>query len=132
MNNFRPYRAFQGSLARKNQMVESLRAKWASGQVFPLPYLKWRTAGSFVSLSGALAETQNPALFVERTGLPVERGTLCEVLVHVGLEFREDPTSPLGLCVHGSDKIRSFGLEWLDAITVGDDLRDVLPRFMYA
>jgi len=132
MNNFRPYRAFQGSLARKNQMVESLRAKWASGQVFPLPYLKWRTDGGLVSLSGALAETQNPELFVERTGLPVELGTLCEVLVHVGLEFREDPTSPLGLSVHGSDKIRSFGLEWLDAITVGDDLRDVLPRFMYA
>lgn len=132
MNNSRPYQAFQGSLVRKNQMVEPLRAKWASGQVFPLSYLKWRTDGGLVSLSGALAETQDPEFFVERTGLPVELGTLCEGLIHVGLEFREDKTSPLGFTAHGSDEIRSFGLEWLDAINVGDDLGDVVPRFMHA
>jgi len=132
MNNSRPYQAFQGSLVRKNQLVEPLRAKWASGQVFPLSYLKWRTDGGLVSLSGALAETQDPELFVERTGLPVELGALCEGLISVGLEFREDKSSPRGLTLHGSDTILSFGLEWLDAINVGDDLGDVVPRFMHS
>src|SRR6185295_10318552 len=94
MNNSRSYQAFQGSLVRKNQMVEPLRAKWASKQVLPLSYLKWRTDGGIVSLCGALAETQDPALFVERTGLPVELGALCEGLIYVGLEFREDKNSP--------------------------------------
>src|SRR6185503_3207643 len=132
MNNPRPYQAFHGSLVRKNQMVERVRSKWASRQIYPLSYLKWRTDGGIVSLSGALAETQDPELFVERTGLPVALGALCEGLIYVGLEFRDDKNSPLGFSVHGSDTILSFGLEWLDAINVGDDLGDVVPRFMHA
>lgn len=124
------YQAFQGSQARKNQLVEPLRAKWAAGQILPMSYLKWRTDGGLVSLSGALAETQDPQLFVERTGLPVELGSLCEGLVYVGLEFREDESAPLGFTTHGGDAVLSFGMEWLDTITVGQDLGDVVPRFM--
>lgn len=124
------YQAFQGSQSRKSRMVEPLRAKWAAGQILPLSYLKWRTDGGIVSISGALAETQDPQLFVERTGLPVELGALCEGLIYAGLEFREDESAPLGFTTHGGDTILSFGLEWLDAIAVGQDLGDVVPRFM--
>jgi hypothetical protein len=131
MKNSGPYQAFKGSQALKRQAVERVRSKWASRQVFPLSYLKWRTDGGIVSLSGALAETQDPDLFVERTGLPVELGALCEGLIHVGIEFREDKNSPHGLTFDGSATILSFGLEWLDAIEVGEDLRDVVPHFMH-
>lgn len=124
------YQAFKGSQSRKTQLVERVRAKWAARQVFPLSYLKWRTDGGLVSISGALAETQDPKAFVERTGLPLELGSLCEGLVYAGVEFREDETASLGLALHGSDTVLSFGMEWLDAIGVGQDLGDVAPRFM--
>jgi hypothetical protein len=122
--------AFQGSEARKKQMIEPLRAKWSAGQILPLSYLKWRTDGGIVSISGALAETQDSQVFVERTGIPIELATLCEGLVYAGLEFRDDESAPMGFTKHGSDAILSFGLEWLDAIPVGHDLSDVAPRFM--
>lgn len=124
------YNAFQGSQARKDQMVEPLRAKWAALAIFPLAYLKFRTDGGMVSISGALAETQDPECFVERTGLPVELGTLCEGLIYSGLEFRPDETAPMGFTVDASDTILAFGMEWLDAIPVGADLGGVVPRFM--
>lgn len=124
------YQAFQGSQARKTEMAERVRTKWANRQVFPLSYLKWRTDGGMVSLSGALAETQDPELFVERTGLPVELGTLCEGLIYVGLEFFEDKDALLGLGMRGGDPIFSFAMEWIDAIPVGANLGGVVPRFM--
>lgn len=124
------YCAFHGDPARKVHMVDRVRAKWTQGQVFPLPYLKWRTDGGMVSLSGTLAETQVPEQFVERTGLPVELATLCESLVFAGTEFSEDKSAPGGLAMRGGEAILAFAMEWLEALPVGADLGDVVPRFM--
>ncbi|WP_457391068.1 hypothetical protein [Roseateles sp. P5_E1] len=125
------YCAFQGDAARKADIVGRVRAKWTQGQAFPLSYLKWRTDGGMVSLSGTLAETQVPEQFIERTGLPVELATLCEGLAHAGVEFIEDKSAPFGLAMQGSEAILPFAMEWLDAIPVGADLLDVVPRFMH-
>jgi hypothetical protein len=131
MSGATPYTAFHGDPARKAAMVDRVRVKWAQRQVFPVPYLKWRTDGGMVSLSGALAETQVPEEFVERTGLPVELGTLCEGLVYVGVEFSEDKNGPLGIAIQGGESILAFAIEWLEAIPVGVDLCGVVPRFMH-
>lgn len=125
-----PYRAFHGDSARKAAMVDRVRVKWAQGHVFPLPYLKWRTDGGMVSLSGALAQTQVPEEFVERTGLPVELATLCEGLVNSGAEFIEDKNAHRGIAVCGGESILAFAIEWLDAIPVGADLGGAVPRFL--
>lgn len=130
MSGATPYTAFHGDSARKAAMVDRVRVKWAQRQVFPVPYLKWRTDGGMVSLSGALAETQVPEEFVDRTGLPVELVTLCEGLVYAGAEFSEDKNAHLGLATRGGESILAFAIEWLDAIPVGADLGDVVPRFM--
>jgi hypothetical protein len=126
------YCAFHGDPARKADMVDRVRAKWTQGQVFPLSYLKWRTDGGIVSLSGALAETQVPDQFIERTGLPIELTTLCEGLVYAGAEFTEDKSAPSGLAMRGGDAVMAFAMEWLDAIPVGADLGNVVPRFMHS
>lgn len=125
------YCAFQADLACKADMVGRVRAKGRQGQAFPLPYLKWRTDGGMVSLAGALAETQVPELFIERTGLPVELATLCEGLIYAGVDFSEDKSAPSGLAVRGSEAIMAFAMDWLNAIPVGADLGDVVPRFMH-
>jgi hypothetical protein len=126
-----PYGAFHGDSARKAAMVDRVRVKWAQRQVFPVPYLKWRTDGGMVSLLGALAETQVPEEFVERTGLPVELATLCEGLVNAGAEFSEDKSAYLGLAIRGGESILAFAIAWLDAVPVGADLGGVVPRFMH-
>ncbi|MGV7208765.1 hypothetical protein ACLB1G_13005 [Oxalobacteraceae bacterium A2-2] len=125
-----PYCAFQGDPARKAEMLDRVRAKWAQRRVFPLPYLKWRTDGGMVSMAGALAETQAPEQFIERTGLPIELAALCEGLVYSGVEFSEDATAPLGLALKGGETILAFAIGWLEAIPVGADLGDLVPRFM--
>jgi len=126
------YCAFQGDPQRKADMVDRVRARWAQGEIFPLIYLKWRTDGGMVSLSGMLAETQVPEQFVERTGLPVELAILCEGLVSAGAEFRENKSAPRGLAMQGSEAILAFAMEWLDAIPVGADLGGVVARFMHS
>jgi len=126
------YCAFHGDPARKADMVDRVRAKWTQRQVFPLSYLKWRTDGGMVSLSGALAETQDPEQFIERTGLPLELAALCEGLVYAGAGFSEDKSAPFGLAMRGSEAILAFAMEWLDAIPVGADLGDVVPSFMHS
>lgn len=131
MNGFKPGGAFLGDPALKATMVERVRARWTQRQVFPLAYLKWRTDGGIVSLSGALAETQVPEAFVERTGLPVELATLCEGLVNSGVEFIEDEHAHRGMAVRGGESILGFAIEWLDAVPVGADLGSVVPRFMH-
>ncbi|HET7866219.1 MAG TPA: hypothetical protein VFL86_17610 [Burkholderiaceae bacterium] len=130
MSSATHYCAFHGDPARKANMVDRVRTKWTRGQVFPLSYLKWRTDGGMVSLSGVLAETQLPEQFIERTGLPVELATLCESLVFAGAEFSEDKSAPRGLAVRGGEAILAFAMEWLDALPVGADLGGVVPRFM--
>ena len=126
------YCAFQRDPARKAEMVGRVRAKWSQGQIFPLSYLKWRTDGGMISMSGTLAETQVPEQFIERTGLPVELATLCEGLVYSGIEFSEDKSAPFGLTMRGSEAILAFAMEWLEAIPVGADLEGVVPRFMHS
>ena len=125
------YYAFQGDAARKSDMVDRVHARWAQGRAFPLVYLKWRTDGGMVSLAGTLAETQDPAQFTERTGLPFELAILCEGLAYAGVEFTEDKSAPSGLAIRGSEAIMAFAMDWLNAIPVGADLRDVVPRFMH-
>lgn len=126
------YCAFQGDPARKAEMVGRVRSKWTQRQVVPMAYLKWRTDGGMVSLSGTLAETQVPEQFIERTGLPVELGALCEGLVHAGAGFSEDESAPFGLAMRGDEAILAFAMAWLDAIPVGADLGGVVPRFMHS
>ncbi|KAB8043387.1 hypothetical protein [Janthinobacterium aquaticum] len=126
------YCAFRGEPARKSEMVERVRAKWSQGQVFPLAYLKWRTDGGMVTMSGILAETQDPEQFIERTGLPLELAILCEGVVYSGVEFSEDENGPWGMSMQGSVPILAFAMEWLDAIAVGADLGGVVPRFMHS
>ncbi len=125
------YCAFHGDPARKADMVGRVRTRWTQGQSFPLAYLKWRTDGGMVSLAGTLAETQVPEQFIERTGLPVELAILCEGLVYGGAVFSEDKSAPFGLVIRGGEAIMAFAIEWLEAIPVGADLGDVVPRFMH-
>jgi hypothetical protein len=132
MSGVTQYCAFHGDPARKADMVDRVRAKWTQRLVFPLSYLKWRTNGGIVSLSGALAETQVPEQFIDRTGLPVELATLCEGLVQAGAEFIEDKSAPSGFAMRGGEAILAFAMEWLDAIPVGADLGGVVPRFMHS
>lgn len=132
MNGGPRYSAFLGDPARKAALVEQIRTRWQAGQVFPLPYLKWRTDGGMVSLAGALAQTQVPEEFIERTGLPVELATLCESLVYSGAEFREDEGAPWGMAIRGAEPVLAFAMEWLEAVPVGADLGLVVPRFMHA
>lgn len=131
MSGARHHCAFQGDPACKADMVGRVRTRWTQGQAFALPYLKWRTNGGMVSLSGTLAQTQVPEEFVERTGLPVELASLCESLVFAGVELSEDKSAPSGLVIRGSEAIMAFAMDWLDAIPVGADLGDVVPRFMH-
>ncbi|WP_026096513.1 hypothetical protein [Ideonella sp. B508-1] len=126
------YCAFLGDPARKAHMVSRVRDQRALGRAFPLPYLKWRTDGGMVSLSGALAETQDPEEFTARTGLPIELATLCEGLVYMGVEFGEDKSTPLGLAMKGGDAITGFAMAWLEAIPVGADLGHAVPCFMHS
>lgn len=130
MSGVTPYVAFHGDPARKAVMVDRVRAKWGQQRIFPLPYLKWRTDGGMVSLSGALAETSVAEEFVERTGVPLELATLCESLTYCGAEFTEDKNAPGGLAVLGGESILAFAIEWLDAIPVGARLDGVVPGFM--
>ncbi|MCE4556660.1 hypothetical protein [Pelomonas cellulosilytica] len=130
MSGLTQYCAFKGDPAHKAEMVGRVRARWTEGRAFPLAYLKWRTDGGMVSLSGTLAETQVPHEFVERTGLPLELATLCEGVVYAGVDFSEDKSKPAGLAISGSDATMAFAMKWLDAIAVGADLGDVVPRFM--
>lgn len=125
-----PYRAFLGSETLKQQMMGPVRSRWAQGEIYPLPYLKWRTDGGMVSIAGALAQTQDPDEFVTTTGLPLELGVLCEGLVFSSVEFREDKDAALGFSMQGRPELLDFALQWLEAIKVGSDLSTVVPRFM--
>lgn len=131
MSDATQYCAFQGDLQRKAELVDRVSTSWTLGRAFPLAYLKWRTDGGLVSLAGTLAQTQDPAQFTERTGLPVELAMLCEGLVYTGVEFTEDKSAPCGLTVRGSEDIMAFAMDWLNAIPVGADLSGVVPRFMH-
>jgi hypothetical protein len=125
------YCAFQGDPQHKAELVDRVRASWTQRRAFPLAYLKWRTDGGMVSLAGTLAQTQDPAQFTERTGLPVELAILCEGLVYTGVEFTEDETAPWRVGIRGSEDIMAFAMDWLNAIPVGADLGNVVPRFMH-
>lgn len=131
MSGATQYLAFQGDPQRKAELVDRVRTSWTQGRAFPLAYLKWRTDGGIVSLAGTLAQTQDPAQFTERTGLPVELAMLCEGLIYTGVEFTEDKSAPSGLAIQGSKDIMAFAMDWLDAIPVGADLGGVVPRFMH-
>lgn len=131
MSGAAQYCAFQGDLQRKAELVDRVRASWTQGRAFPLAYLKWRTDGGLVSLAGTLGQTQDPAQFIERTGLPVELAMLCDGLLYTGVEFTEDKSAPSGLAIRGSEDIMAFAMDWLNAIPVGADLGGVVPRFMH-
>ncbi|MDY0242436.1 MAG: hypothetical protein RBR34_09685, partial [Rhodospirillaceae bacterium] len=107
-----------------------VREKWEARQITPWAYLKWSNGGTFASLAGAIARTQDPAVFVARTGLPLELALLCEVLINAGIAFEDDAAAPMGFVMRGDDAIWSFGLEWVDAIAVGQDVSDAVPRIL--
>jgi hypothetical protein len=125
-----PLRAFLGDPALKAETLERVREKWEARQIIPFIYLKWSANSQFASLAGTIAETQDPDLFVARTGIPIELALLCETLINAGVSFVDDKDAPLGFIMRGDDAIWSFGTEWLEVIEVGDDVSDVLARFL--
>ncbi len=123
-------RAFLGDPALKNETLNRVREGWEARQIIPLIYLKWSSGAGVASLAGTIAQTQDPGLFVARTGLPLELALLCEILINTGITFEDDAASPRGFTMSGDARIWSFGMEWLEAITVDDDLSDVATRFL--
>lgn len=122
-------RAFLGDPALKNETLNRVREGWEARQIIPLIYLKWSSGAGVASLAGSIAQTQDPGLFVTRTGLPLELALLCEILINTGITFEDDEASPRGFTMSGDERIWSFGMEWLEAIAVDDDLSDVVTRF---
>ncbi|MDO7834634.1 hypothetical protein Q4610_06205 [Sphingobium sp. HBC34] len=125
-------RAFLGDPALKAATLKRVRDRWEARQITPLIYLKWSADSDFASLAGVIAETRDPRTFVERTGIPVELALLCETLINAGISFVDDKDAPFGFVMRGDDAIWSFGIEWLDAVAVDDDVSDVVPRFLPA
>jgi hypothetical protein len=123
-------RAFLGDPALKVATLDRIREKWEARQIMPLIYLKWSADNGFASLSGAIAETRDPATFVAKMGIPVELALLCETLINAGISFVDDKDAPFGLIMRGDDAIWSFGMEWLDAVVVDDDVSDVVPHLL--
>ena len=127
-----PLRAFLGDPALRAETLKRVREKWETRQITPFFFLKWSTQNTFASLAGTIAETQDPEQFVARTGITLELALLCETLISSGISFADDTEAPLGFVMRGDDAIWSFGIEWLDAIEVGNDVSDVVTRFMPA
>lgn len=123
-------RAFHGDAALKAATLERVRGRWEARQIMPLIYLKWSPGNNFTSLAGAISETRDPETFVARTGITLELALLCETLINAGISFLDDEDAPFGFVMRGDDAIWSFGIEWLDAIAVGNDVSDVVPRFL--
>lgn len=122
--------AFKGSIAVKQQLVEPIRGPWNSRELLPFGMLKFRDKYNLTSLSGALAQTEDKKEFEERTGIPLELALLCEAMISMGTQLyvtEEAPTVPIQV---GSDDVLSFGTQWLDAVTPGVDLSDVVPKYM--
>lgn len=122
--------AFLGNPDLKAATLARVRPPWEARQIVPLLYLKWSSGRNFGSLAGAIAETQDPALFVGKTGLPLPLALLGETLINAGITFEDDDAAPYGFRMLGPEAIWSFGLEWLDAVPVGADLSDVVPGFL--
>ena len=125
-----PIGAFLGDPELKAEILNRVREGWEARQIVPLVYLKWSGGGRFASLAGSIGRTQDPDVFVARTGLPLELALLCETLVNAGITFEDDAAAPFGFVMHGDDEVWSFGLEWLEAVTVGQDASDVVIRFL--
>ncbi|MDG5497487.1 hypothetical protein [Niveispirillum sp. BGYR6] len=123
-------RAFLGDPALKAETLNRVRQAWDARQIIPLIYLKWSNGAGVASLAGTIAQTQDPALFVARTGLPLELALLCEMLVNTGITFQDDETAPRGFTMSADERIWSFGLEWLEAIAVDADVSDIVARFL--
>ncbi|EGY01971.1 hypothetical protein AZA_06011 [Nitrospirillum viridazoti Y2] len=123
-------RAFLGDPALKAETLSRVLEGWKARQIIPLLYLKWSSDAGVASLAGTIAQTQDPGLFVTRTGLPLELALLCEILINTGITFEDDETSPRGFVMSGDERIWSFGIEWLEAIAVDDDVSDVVTRFL--
>lgn len=125
-----PLRAFLGDLSFRTETVARVRERWAARQAIPLIYLKWSSDSGFASLAGTIAETQDPGVFVARTGIPLELALLCETLINAGVAFVDDKTAPYGFAMQCDDAVWAFGTEWLEAIAAGDDVSDVVRRFL--
>jgi len=123
-------RAFLGDPALKAATLKRVRERWEARQIMPLIYLKWSADNGFASLAGTIAETRDHKTFVARTGIAVELALLCETLINAGISFLDDKDAPFGFVMLGDDAIWSFGIEWLDAIAVNEDLSDVVARFL--
>lgn len=121
--------AFLGSGDVKDRLVEPVRAQWNARALAPDACLIWQHEDQPDSLAGALAGTHDRAEFEARTGIPVELAQLCEMLIAVGTKKVEQPEAEGSFSLAGSDDVLSFGMEWLDAVRPGADLRPVVPKF---
>ena len=122
--------AFHADAARKLELVEPVRRRWDAGRLLPASILKFDTENNLFSLGGALAHTQDIDVFAMTTGIPHELAMLCEAVISAGVSLATDPGPPPTFVLKGSDKVLSFGMEWLDAIRPGADLGEVVPQFM--
>lgn len=111
-------------------MLNRVREGWDTRQIIPLIYLKWSSGAGVASLAGTMAQTQDPALFVARTGLPLELALLCEMLINTGITFQDDEAAPRGFTMSADERIWSFGIKWLETIAVNADVSDVVTRFL--
>lgn len=121
--------AFRCSADMKAQLVEPVRAQWNARALAPDTALNWKREDQPDSLGGALARTCDRAEFEERTGIPSELAQLCELLIAVGTQKVEVPDRPAGFALEGSESVLAFGMQWLDAVQPGADLRTVVPKF---
>jgi hypothetical protein len=122
--------AFNGDASQKQALIESVRGRWLANELAPCAILKWAPDISFYSLNGALIEGEDSEAYEQRTGIPVTLALLCESLMAVATVTTPDASKPVGHRFHLSNRIRAFGLEWLEAIRPGADLAGVQTRFM--
>lgn len=122
--------AFNSDAKLKETLIESVRERWSNGQLVPCAILKWVPDMGFYSLNSALIESEDAQLYEQRTGIPVTLALLCESMVTMAVVTTPDASKPAGSAFHLQPPMRSFGIEWLEAIRPGADLDSVLPAFM--
>ena len=122
--------AFKGDAHLKSEMLDRVRSKSDAGQLITASVLRWMPDQSLFSVCGALVESGDNDVFVERSGIPIALALLCEGIVGMTTVTIPDKSRAIGYEFRGHPELNRFALEWLDAVRPGADLSGVLPRYM--